>query len=114
MCLNIPLANSTNVSNLGNVVLDLLVRGNDDMVCALGRIGLGNISYNVSSGSYDSMLSKKLSNSSALEGSFDLGIEGVATPEEVLSSKNEYWSINVPAGVGGYCNNTITVIGVVG
>ena len=41
---------------------------------------------------------------------FNLGVEGEATGEDIPSTKNEYWTINIPeTGVKGNCNNTITV-----
>jgi len=108
-------ANSTNVTNKGNVVIDIQVKGDTDLSCALGTLGVGNISYNVSSGGYDTMSSKRLSTDWQSETAFDLGIEGVATAEDVNSTKNEYWTINVPStGVRGVCNNTVTVAAVIG
>ena len=59
------------------------------------------------------MSSKKLSTSPETESSFDLGIEGIASSEEVASSKNEYWTIRIPSGVSGTCNNTVTVLGII-
>jgi len=84
------------------------------MSCSLGEIGVGNISYNISSGSYDSMASKKLSTSWVTESGFDLGVEGVATGEDIPSTKNEYWTIMIPeTGVVGICNNSITITAVI-
>ena len=112
---NSSAANSTNVSNMGNVVLDLQASANAGMSCSgAGVIGAGNISYNVSSGNYDSMSSKKLSIGFVNESAFDLGIEGISTSEGVPSTKNEYWTINIPQGVQGVCNNTVTVLAVLG
>ena len=110
---NSSVANSTNVTNQGNVAIDIKVSGNADMSCTSGTLGIGNIGYNVSSGNYDSMSSKMLSTTPTLEPAFNLGIEGAATPEGVPSTKNEYWTLRVPQGVGGFCNNTITVMAVI-
>ena len=108
-------ANSTNITNKGNVLIDIQVKGDTDLSCALGTLGVGNISYNVSSGGYDTMSSKRLSTDWQSETAFDLGIEGVATAEDVNSTKNEYWTINIPSsGVRGVCNNTVTVAAVIG
>jgi hypothetical protein len=98
-------ANSTNITNLGNMGIDIRVRANADMSCTLGNLGAGNVSYNTSSGSYSTMSSKQLSSSYVTEQGFDLGVEGVATGEGVNSTKNEYWTINIPMGVRGTCNN---------
>ena len=107
-------AKSTNISNTGNMALDIRVYGNGDMSCSgAGKIGIGNISYSTVAGSYDSMSSKKLSTSPETESSFDLGVEGIASSEEVASSKNEYWTIRIPSGVSGTCNNTVTVLGII-
>ncbi|MBN2251834.1 MAG: hypothetical protein JW724_07160 [Candidatus Altiarchaeota archaeon] len=103
-------ANSTNITNKGNVFIDIRVKGNADLSCSgIGSIGIGNLSFNLSAGSYASMSANKLSTSYATETEFDLGIEGIATPEDAASTKNEYWTINIPQGVYGTCNNTITV-----
>ena len=46
---------------------------------------------------------------------FNLGVEGEATGEDIPSTKNEYWTINIPeTGVKGNCNNTIIITAVVG
>lgn len=112
---NSSASNSTNITNMGNVVIDILVSANADLSCSgAGVIGAGNISYNVSSGNYDSMSAKKLSTGSSTEASFDLAVEGLATSEDVPSTKNEYWTITVPYGVRGVCNNTVTVTAVLG
>ena len=111
---NSSAANSTNITNKGNVVIDIQVRGNSGMSCSIaGAIGIGNISYNVSSGNYDSMSAKKLSTSFASENVFDLGVEGIATSDGVPSTKNEYWTIKIPSGVRGVCNNTVTVTAII-
>jgi hypothetical protein len=45
------------------------------MSCTSGSIGIGNISYNVSSGSYDTMSEKKMSTALQTEAGFDLDVE---------------------------------------
>jgi len=108
---NSSVANSTNVTNMGNVAIDIQVKANADMSCSgAGTIGVGNISYNVSSGNYDTMSVKKLSTYPLIEPAFDLGIEGIATSEGMPSTKKEYWTIKIPSGVRGTCNNSITVM----
>lgn len=112
---NSSASNSTNITNLGNVALDIQIRADADMSCsAAGTISAGNISYNVSSGNYDSMSAKKLSTGYSTENAFDLGVEGVATSDGVPSTKNEYWTIKIPSGAKGICNNTVTVLAVIG
>ena len=41
-------------------------------------------------------------------------IKGMATAEGVDSAKKEYWTISIPSGVLGTCNNTVTVSAVPG
>jgi hypothetical protein len=111
---NSSFANSTNITNKGNVVIDILVSANADMSCSVsGLIGVGNISYNHTSGNYDSMTQKKLSITPGTESLFDLGISGIITADGVAASKKEYWAINIPSGVRGVCNNTVTVTAVI-
>jgi len=108
-------ANSTNITNMGNVMIDIQVAANAGMSCSgAGVIGAGNISYGVFPGSYDSMSVKKLSTGYVNESAFDLGVEGIETSEGVASTKKEYWTINIPQGVRGGCNNTVTVLAVIG
>ena len=38
----------------------------------------------------------------------------MATAEGVPSAKKEYWTIRIPGGVLGTCNNTVTVTAVIG
>jgi len=100
---------------MGNVVIDIQVKANADMSCTgRGSIGVGNISYNLSSGGYDSMSAKKLSTVYQTESLFDLGVEGIVSAEGVPSVKKEYWAIKIPSGVAGTCNNTVTVAAVLG
>jgi hypothetical protein len=112
---NSSASNSTNITNEGNVQIDIQVSGNGDMSCStLGSIGIGNISYNYTGGSYDSMSSKRLTTSAVTETSFNLGVEGVATSEDVVSNKTESWTINIPTGVRGSCSNTVTITAILG
>jgi hypothetical protein len=107
-------AQSTNISNLGNTLIDIAVNGSA-MVCNVsGTIGATNISYNLSSGNYDSMSAKKLNNTLVTETGFDLGIQGIATADSINSTKLEYWTMKVPTAVRGTCRNNITVTAVLG
>ena len=105
-------ANQTNVSNQGNVKIDIQVAGNADMTCTgSGAIGVGNISYNITGGAYDTMSANKLSTTlSSTLTAFNLVSEGL-TPfvENEIASNLTYWTINIPTGVRGECNNTITI-----
>jgi hypothetical protein len=106
-------ANGTNITNMGNVMIDIQVAANADMSCSgAGVIGAGNISYGVFPGNYDSMSAKKLSTGYVNESAFDLGVEGIETSEGVASARKEYWAIVIPFGVSGSCNNTVTVLAV--
>lgn len=109
-------ANYTNITNEGNVKIDLQVQGNADMNCSiLGNLGISNISYNTTGGSYATMSDNKLSTSlSSILTAFNLVPEGmVPFAEDEPATNNTYWTINIPTGVRGECNNTITIVGVI-
>jgi hypothetical protein len=108
-------ANTTNVTNKGNVVIDLQVAGNADMSCLVGSLGVGNISYNLTGGAYATMSANKLSTSLSSALDFNLAPEGVSPFGEDQPATNlTYWTINVPSyGVRGECNNTVTIAGVI-
>lgn len=102
-----------NITNTGNVQIDAQFSGTD-YSCTIGSIPVGNTKYNLSSLPYDNMTTS-LTSSAVTQTSFDLGVRGVATSNGVDSKKNEYWTILIPStGVGGTCNNTITVTAIAG
>jgi hypothetical protein len=110
---NSTVANTTNITNQGNAKMDLQVQGTDMSCTAVGQIGVGNISFNVTSGSYDTMVANKLSTTlqSLTLSAFNLVPQGVAPFADTVSATNlTYWTIYIPAGVRGECNNTITVV----
>jgi len=104
-----------NISNTGNVKIDVQVKGNTDMNCSvLGNLGVGNISFNTTGGAYATMSDNKLSTSLQSLSAFNLVQEGV-TPwvEDQVATNNTYWTITIPDGVRGECNNTIGVYAVI-
>ena len=111
-------ANSSSAQNItvindGNIQIDSRFSGTN-YTCGIGSIAVGNTRYNVTAGDYDNM-STDLTESAVTQTDFDLGIEGVATSEDTNSTKNEFWTIKIPTtGVGGSCNDTITVVAIAG
>jgi len=104
-------ANTTNVTNQGNVKINLQVAGSGDMICtAQGQIGVNNISYNLSSGAYTTMSTNQLSTSLSSALAFGLTAEGNgAFAADEPATNLTYWTIHIPTGVRGECNNTITI-----
>ena len=96
----------------GNVVLDAQFSG-DNSACTVGEIPVGNTKYGHATASYDE-LATALSVDATTQAGLDLGIQGVATADGVVSQENEYWGIKVPtSGVSGTCSNTLTVTGII-
>ena len=109
-------ARAINITNQGNVVIDLQAGANSEMTCdGSGSLNIGpnNISFAMGNLGYANAGSIKLENDLSLANlnSFDLGIEGMGAPfgEDEEATNLTYWGINIPTGVKGVCNNTITV-----
>jgi len=107
-------AKDINITNEGNVKIDLKMKANSDMICDnLGSIGPGNISYAVTNVGYDS--GAKLNNDLSFTSltTFNLGVEGIITSDTQPATNLTYWGINIPYGVRGVCNNTITLSAII-
>jgi hypothetical protein len=100
-----------NVTNEGNVKIDVQVKGLSDMNCTvLGNLGINNISFNTTSGAYSTMSANKLSTSFQNLDAFNLYQEGVAPfGEDQPATNNTWWTITIPNGVRGECNNTVVI-----
>ena len=107
---------TTNVTDQGNVVLDIKVNGSNYTCTQIGLVPVNNTRYSVSAGNYSNMANNLPADSSqATETSFDLGVEGIATATNVPSWKYEYWNIIIPgSGVAGTCTNQIQITGTYG
>jgi hypothetical protein len=116
---NSSTAQSTNITNQGNVKIDVQVKGNTDMTCSgIGTLGVTNISFNTTSGNYDSMYTdgtgKILTTGLQTLTDFDLVPSGIAPFDQGIDATNlTYWSIQIPQAVKGTCNNTITVAAII-
>ena len=112
-------AQSTNVTNQGNVKIDVQVRGNSDMTCSqLGNLGVTNISFNATLGNYDSMYTggtgKILTTNLQILSAFNLVASGIAPFGQGQPATNlTYWTIQIPQNVKGTCYKTITVAAVI-
>jgi hypothetical protein len=101
-------ANSTNITNEGNVQLDIQVSGNGDMSCTSGTIPVGNIHYNATSGQDYAVMCVlthiATDTCPSLSSTFNLAKTTDGTP----STKDTYWKLRVPSSnVGRICNGTI-------
>ncbi len=106
--------NATEVSNQGNVVVDVRVNGTDYVCTGQGTIPVNNTRYSTSDGGWAGM-SLNLTHAPVTDTGFDLGVEGIVTAEGVNATKDEYWTVAVPSsGVGGTCTNNIQITGVYG
>ena len=106
--------NVTNVSNQGNVVVDIRVNGTDYSCSAMGTIPVNHTRYSTTDGDYASMTSNLTFDMKA-ESGFDLGIEGIVTADNVNATRNEYWTIVIPStSVSGTCTNSIQITGTYG
>ncbi len=113
-----------NVTNVGNVDINVTVRGwggtnatvNDEfvggnlsMICARGNITLGMERYSFESGTlYDSMTNLTYNDTKIGNIVFRQRRDETVNGN---SSNTTYWKIQVPLGVGGICNGTISVTG---
>jgi len=107
-----------NISNFGNVPINLTVRGygGDDpvysdnplnltMICDYNNISIGQQRFATTAGvDFDIMLN--LTNSSADIPSFSLPVR---TNDTAYGNDTNltYWKLQVPLSIGGYCNGTI-------
>jgi hypothetical protein len=101
------------VRSQGNVQIDSIFSGTN-YTCTVGTIPVTNTNYNMTTGNYDA-LQKALTAAAVTQTDFDLGVRGVATTNGNNSDKYEYWGILIPTtGVGGTCNDTLTVAAIAG
>jgi len=101
----------TNVTNQGNVIVDIRVNGSDYACDVQGTIDVNNTRYDVVDSNWATM-TENLTETPMTDTAFDLGIEGIATNEDTNSTKNEFWTIVVPGtGVSGTCTNDIWITG---
>lgn len=107
-----------NITNFGNVGLNLTLRGygginessgiNYTMVCSYGNISWGHQRYHVGSEyientDFDTMIN--LTNSTVLT---NLSLPQRLNDADYANDKNStVWRINIPLSVGGICNGTI-------
>ena len=107
-----------NVSNIGNVPINISVRGwggqnesvtnagNYSMICERNNISIDLERYFVANSSaiFDEMVN--LSNTSTNVNDFTLPVR---TNDVVRANDTNttYWRIQIPLGIGGYCNGTI-------
>ena len=107
---------TTNITNQGNVMVDIKLNGSHYSCSQAGSIPVNYTKFNVSMGDYDHM-DKRLPNDHTqyTESGFDLGVEGIATAQDAESFKFEYWTIEVPqSNVAGICTNQIQITGTYG
>ena len=108
-----------NVTNYGNVPIDISVRGyggttdpsnpdNLSMICASGNnISMEYEKYSLTSGvGYGNMVN--LDNESK---EMDLTIEVKSSDTAINNFNTTYWMIYIPASVGGFCNGTLEFVG---
>lgn len=106
---------AANVSNEGNVEVQVQVNGTA-MVCdVVGDVPLTNIKYSATNQAYSAMGATLTDTATTMSG-FLLKPEGVSPfTEDQNATLNTYWAIHVPVGVKGTCvgNVTVTAIAVV-
>ena len=108
---NSSTSNTTNETNLGNVKMDLTLVGTDMPCTGVGTVGVGNISFNVTSGGYDTMVGNKLSTAGTSLTTFNLNPRGITPFGDATAATNlTYWTVHVPSGVRGECMSNITVV----
>jgi hypothetical protein len=108
-----------NVTNFGNVPVNISVRGyggttNPDnpnnlaMNCSYGDISIEYEKYALQSGTdYEAM--NALSNTST---EMELSVNVREDDDSYIDSTNEtYWKIQIPLSVGGHCNGTLEFVG---
>jgi hypothetical protein len=110
--LNISDDREANMSNFGNVPLNISVRGwggqneslypNLSMICELGNISIDDERYNITSGqNWNNMVN--LTNSNKLIS----GLIVYSRNDTDLKINKTYWKIRIPTGVSGLCNGTL-------
>jgi hypothetical protein len=116
-------ARGINITNEGNVMIDLDVKAlNSTMVCVIGStdgcigsIGVANMTFNLSAGTYDNMRNGyNLSTTNQTVSAFNLNPKGIDTADNVNASRNLYWGIQIPQAVKGEFNVNITVSAILG
>ena len=115
-------ARGINASNEGNVRLDMDIKAlSADMSCVtsgvgcLGAIGVGNMTFNTTVGTYDNMrngINLTITNQTITN--WDLSPKGINTVDTVNSSKYLYSGIQIPQGVKGEFNVNITLSAIIG
>ncbi|MEA3255754.1 MAG: hypothetical protein U9Q22_07980, partial [Candidatus Altiarchaeota archaeon] len=98
-----------NITNQGNVVIDLQAKANGDMTCdGSGSLNIGPNNITFAMGNLGYANGVKLNNDLSLANlnTFDLGIEGMGAPfgEDEEATNLTYWGINIPGEVSGVCN----------
>lgn len=108
-------ARDINITNQGNVIIDVKATANAAMSCDGGGsndIGAANISFASTKLGYDNGTHLSTTPFAFINlNTFNLGIEGMGAPftEDQEATDLTYWGINIPIGVSGVCNNTIIV-----
>ena len=92
-----------------------------DMSCitsgigCLGAIGVGNMTFNTTQGTYDNMRNGiNLTNSNQTITNWDLSPMGINTADTVNSTKYLWAGIQIPAAVKGEFNVNITLSALIG
>jgi len=110
--LNISGERTANITNFGNVPINISVRGwggdneslyqNLSMVCEFGNISVDMERYNLTSGlTWANMINLTDTNNM---------LSGLVVPyrnDTFTPINRTYWRIKVPTGVGGICNGTV-------
>ncbi len=102
-----------NVTNLGNVRLDLNLHGyarNDGdqyaMVCEVGNISIGWEKYNLTTAGLNHGQMTNISG--AVVGYTEPNVNLIRAQTDVAPSiQNTFWKIGIPAGLRGQCNGTV-------
>ena len=104
-----------NLTNTGNIPLNLSVRGyggslesiggNQSMFCDSGNISIGYEKFSLNNISYINM-----NNLSSIDTPINLTISQRINDSEIELGRDRnqtFWAIQIPLSVGGYCNGTI-------
>jgi hypothetical protein len=114
-------AQGVNISNEGNVMIDIAVKSQTaTMSClgsadCIGAIGVGNMTFNLTAGTYDNMISGfNLTTTNQTVTAFNLTAKGIDTADTVNATRNLYWGIQIPQAVKGEFNTNITISALIG
>jgi hypothetical protein len=118
---NTTTAQGVNISNEGNVMIDIAVKSQTaTMSClgsadCIGAIGVGNMTFNLTAGTYDNMISGfNLTTTNQTVTAFNLTAKGIDTADTVNATRNLYWGIQIPQAVKGEFNTNITISALIG